>query len=229
MSESKAQADLNTLRIDRDRPRSNGGWIIAALILVVAAIGGAFAWQRLGGGSKTPEVTTEVVRRSGPTEGGAVLSAGGYILPTRKANVSSKAFGRLEWLGVDVGSKVKKDEVIGRLANADLSARLEEFKADFLYKEREHDRYKKAVEDGVEPREKLDRAENELNLAKKRVETATAELDYTLIRAPFDGIVVRKSAEVGETVARPAAPARAPAAVSSSRSSIPRRSRWSLM
>lgn len=194
-----ANADLGALRIDRDRPKSGGGWIIGGVVLLVAVVGGAFAWQRMTP-AKVVEVTAGTVRLVGPSDTGAVLSAGGYLLAERKANVSSKAFGRLEWLGVTTNSKVKKDEIIARLANADVTARLEELKADLKYRESEFARWKKAVDDGVEPREKLDRAENELILARKRVATLEAELEYTLIRAPFDGIVTKKYAEVGETV-----------------------------
>src|SRR5262245_45715696 len=126
--ESKAaRADLSALRIDRNRP-SGGGWKILVVLGVLAAAG-AFLFWRLGPTMRVPEVEVGIVRLAGSTEGSALLSAGGYLLPDRKANVSSKTFGRLEWIGVDVGSKVKKDEVIAKLASADLAARLEEAKA----------------------------------------------------------------------------------------------------
>ena len=195
-----AQADLNALRIDRDRPRAGGGWIVGMVLGIIALLGGFFAWRQFAGARPVPEVLTAPVRRVDPSAAGAFLSAGGYLLPSTKANVTSKTFGKLEWIGVDVGHAVKKDQIIARLESADVVARLEETKAGLLDAEREYARWKKAVDDGVEPRERLDKADTALSLAKARVKTVAAELEYTNIRAPFDGIVVRKSAEVGENI-----------------------------
>lgn len=194
-----AKLDLGGLRIDRDRPRSGPPWTAIA-ILAVLAVGGALAWSRLGPSARVPEVETGVVRLVGAGDGSGVLSAGGYLLPDRKANVSSKAFGRLEWIGVDVGSKVRKDEIIARLANADVAAQVEEAKAALKDAEREFKRWTQIVESGTEPRERLDKAGTTLELARARLKQAEAAFEYTLIRAPFDGVVVRRLAQIGETV-----------------------------
>jgi RND family efflux transporter MFP subunit len=195
-----AQADLNALRIDRDRPRAGGGWIIGLVLAIVAIIAGYFAWRQFAGSKPVPEVLTAPVRRLDPSATGAILSAGGYLLPATKANVTSKTFGKIVWIGFAEGQAVKKDQVIARLESADVVARLEEAKAGLLDAEREFARWKKAVDDGVEPRERLDKADTTLSLAKARVKTVEAELEYTNIRAPFDGVVVKKSAEVGENI-----------------------------
>ena len=194
-----AARDLSALRLNRDvrRPRSRAPWIAGPLLLL--AVAGGLAWTRFAAPRGT-EVDTGLVRLVGAGESGALLSASGYILPDRKADVSSKVFGRLEWLGVDVGSLVKKGEVLARLANADVAAAVEEAKAALKDAEREHERWKKIVESGTEPRERFDKATTTLELARARLKQAEAALEYTLIRAPFDGVVVRRLAQVGETV-----------------------------
>jgi RND family efflux transporter MFP subunit len=101
---------------------------------------------------------------------------------------------------VEVGTAVKKDQVVGKLANADLAAAVEESKAQLRDAEREHARWKKIVEDGIEPKERLDKAETALELARARVKQAEAAFEYTHIRAPFDGVVVKRLAQAGETV-----------------------------
>jgi len=196
-----AKQDLSALKIhrDSDRPRGN-----RALVLSIAGVvllgGGWIGWRQLGGGAKRARVETALVRRVGTSEGSAVLAASGYILPERKANVSSKAFGRIDWIGVDVNSRVKKDEVIARLASADLQARVDEAKTALEEAERELARWQKLFDDGAGERERVDRQKTAVDVAKARVKSAEAELAYMEIRAPFDGIVVRKNAEVGETV-----------------------------
>ena len=194
--------DLSSLRIHRDEGGSSsnrkGLWIVIALVLAGAAAGGA--WVLFGGKARVPVVRTDLVRRVGAGASGAVLSAGGYILPDRKADVSSRVFGRLEWIGVEAGSKVKKDDVIARLSNAVEASRVEEAKASLSDAEREFTRTKGLVDDGVQPRQELDRAQATLEVARARHKSAEADYEYTLIRAPFDGVVVRRNAQAGETV-----------------------------
>lgn len=195
-----ASRDLSALRIHRDpgapRPGRGPVWLVLAL---VAAAAGIWAWRTWGAASRLPEVEAGLVRRVGASDS-ALLSAGGYILPDRKADVSSKAFGRLEWIGVDVDSRVKKGEVIARLANADVAAQVEEAKASVKDAEREYARWKKVVDDGLERRETLDKADTTLQVARARLKQAEAAYEYTLIRAPFDGIVTKRLAQVGENV-----------------------------
>jgi RND family efflux transporter MFP subunit len=194
--------DLSSLRIHREEKtppgRSKAGlWIALASVLALLAAGG---WLFFGGQSRVPVVKVDLVRQIGAGASGALLSAGGYILPDRKADVSSRVFGRLEWIGVEAGSKVKAGDIIARLANADQAARVEEAKAALEEADREYKRMKGVVEDGVEPRERLDRADATLKRVSAQLKVAEADFEYTLIRAPFDGIVVRRNAQAGETV-----------------------------
>jgi RND family efflux transporter MFP subunit len=201
--ELKAESlDLSSLHIHRDeKPPRRGRTGLAIAVAAVLLGGAAVAFVVFRGATRVPVVQADLVRRVGSgASSGAILSAGGYILPDRRAEVSSKVYGRLEWIGVDVGSIVTRDQVIARLANADQAARVEEAVAAVADAEREFARSKKVVEDGVEPRERLDKAETTLKTARARLKAAEAEFEYTLIRAPFDGVVVKRNAQAGETV-----------------------------
>jgi multidrug efflux pump subunit AcrA (membrane-fusion protein) len=149
--------DLSALRIQRDpdRPRSRTPWILLALVLAAGAGIGGWAWH---GSRRAVEVETGWVRLAGSGDSGALISSSGYILPDRKADVSSRMFGTLDWVGIEVGSRVKKGDVIGRIANADIAAQVEEAKAGLADAEREHARLKKIVEAGIERKELLDKA-----------------------------------------------------------------------
>ncbi len=196
-----ARRDLSALRIERDpgRPRRLGlVWPI--LVALLLGIGGFLGYQTILRQGRRPEVEVATVRLQGAGEGSAFLSASGYILPNVKADVSSKAFGRVAWLGVDVGSRVAKGEIIARLDNADIAAQVEEAKAALADADREYERWKKIVESGTEPKERFDKVATVRDLARARLKQAEAAYEYTLIRAPFDGIVVKRTAQVGETV-----------------------------
>jgi RND family efflux transporter MFP subunit len=194
-----ASRDLSALRIQRDpdRPRSRGPWILLVLVLAAAGAVAAYVWHS---GKAAAEVEVGLVRMAGSSDTGALLSASGYILPDRKADVSSRTFGTLEWVGIEVGSKVKKGEVIGRIANADTAAQVEEAKASLADADREYERWKKIVAKGIERQELLDKADTQLQLARARLKQAEAAYEYSLIRAPFDGVVVRRMAQAGENV-----------------------------
>ncbi len=194
-----ASRDLSALRIQRDpdRPGSATPWIILLIVVILGGAGAAWFYRK---SHSAAEVEVGMVRLVGSGDTGAILSASGYILPDRKADVSSRVFGTLEWVGIEVGSKVKKGDVIGRIANADIAAQVEEAKASVVDAEREYERWKKIVEKGIEPKERLDKADTQLQLVRARLKKSEADFEYSLIRAPFDGVVVKRSAQAGENV-----------------------------
>ena len=171
----------------------------------------------------------------------SVLNASGYIVAERKAAVASKITGRLVALMVEEGSKVKKGQIIARMESDDVTAAknqaaanlvnalaaLEQAKTDRNIARRENFRYQGLVADGSVSQSDWDaintrykRSEEGVKVAEANVlalkaalEGAKAGLDYTLIRAPFDAVVLTKNADVGDIVTPFAAVATAKAAV----------------
>src|SRR5437868_13165925 len=106
--------DLSRLAIDRQdksfaphRRRWSNKWTIGIGIVVVVA---AIVAQRAATAPATVETAT--VTTAYPTQSITVLNATGRVAAYRKAAVSTKATGRLEWLGVQEGSRVKAGEII---------------------------------------------------------------------------------------------------------------------
>jgi HlyD family secretion protein len=123
--------DLSSLRIDRSQRGDSGGeppawarrYIIGgiAVILLLGLI--ALGYRALS--ANAPEV--EVVRASAQTNssndaGGTVLSATGYVVAHHTINVNSKVTGRLEWIGVEKGDKVKEGQILVRLESQEFHA-----------------------------------------------------------------------------------------------------------
>lgn len=128
--------DLSKLHIDRDadrntaparRTRRRGPW----LVLVVAAIATAL-WYRSGGFNPVTDVEIGVVSKAYPAAALTLFNATGYVVPQTKADIASKATGRLEALAVVEGSVVKKDQIIARLESADVVASLHRNEADVV-------------------------------------------------------------------------------------------------
>ncbi len=192
--------DLSDLRIRREPEKSGRprGLMLLAAILVVAL--GVAAWF-FAGRSFRPQ-TVEAVTASLLTEGQAttLLTATGYIEAERKADLSPKLTSRITELNVTEGSRVKKGDVIARLDHTDIDAQLAERRAAWINAKAELERQRSLHAQGLVPKASLDTAvagEATTRAAGRYVE---ALLDYTVIRAPFAGVVTAKRAFVGEAV-----------------------------
>lgn len=206
--------NLSTLKIDRSRasstrrPRSRPWIYLAATIGIIA--GGAF-WLRHSG---EVAVDTTGITLAYPYQGVTQLNATGYVVAQRKAAVASKATGRLEWLGVQEGSVVRAGEVIARLESADVSASSEQATANVQAAKAELEDARVALDRARDLAAKkfvsisvLDQAKARFDKAQAAAAVAAANrkgsqvaVDQTRIRAPFDGVVLTKAANVGDIV-----------------------------
>jgi HlyD family secretion protein len=214
---SKSNPDLSALRIDRDErdPVTGGRYIKTILWIAIPVILIAFIAIFFNGVSATKEV--RVARASLLTQAQAqsVLSATGYVVAERKASVASKGTGRLEWLGVEEGDTVTNGQIIGRIENADMiaaldlaKANLEQAKAESTQAILDYNRQKLLKDKGFTTDAALETSQAAYKIADAMVKSAAAavkaaevNLENTFIRAPFNGTVLTKHADVGEVVA----------------------------
>lgn len=222
-----ANEDLARLRIDRNAPqtaprrRRRGWWLLA--VAAVAAI----AYWTVGRNAAVPvEVTT--VSLAYPSQAYTVLNATGYVVAQRKAAVASKATGRLEWLNVREGSQVRAGEVLARLESSDVAAQMKQAaasvdvaRANLVQGEAELKDATRALErssellakkfvspaahDAVVARQEKARAavvslKASIAVAEANLRAAQVAVEQTLIRAPFDGVVLTKNANVGDVI-----------------------------
>lgn len=209
-------ADLSSLKIDRSNKEDiNSGKknILITVGVILTLIVVYFIITSLLGNSVEVKLTTAVLQKPGQTT--ASLNASGYVVAQRKAAIASKGTGRLIFLGVVEGDKVTKNQIIGKLENTDILPQLEEAKANLqLYKadlnsaENTLNRERELFQKGLSSQQSFDLAEANYNRLLASIEIASARIkqyevaiENTLIRAPFDGTVLTKNAEVGEIVA----------------------------
>jgi HlyD family secretion protein len=220
--------DLSTLGIDRTsstrprRYRRRWAWAIATVSVIAAAAAASAKY------SGPLAVETAPVTTAYPSQAMTTLTATGYVVAQRKAAIASKATGRLEWLGVVEGSQVKRDEVIARLESRDVAASREQAAAglevaqanlaqgmvELADAERNFKRSEQlsaqkfiseAAHDGATARYNKARAsimslEAGVKVARANLKVADVTLDQTAIRAPFDGVVLTKHANVGDNI-----------------------------
>jgi RND family efflux transporter MFP subunit len=235
--------DLSKLKIEKSAavagPRKRKKlYRSAAAVLVVLLLGILYLK-----GVFTPAAQVEVatVSEMYPSQTFTLLNASGYVVAQRKAAVASKATGRLVELSVEEGSKVKKGDIVARLesgdvvaakdqaaANLDVSrSNLDQAKAELRDARLEFDRSRELVAKGYIAQTDFDSAEarykkavagvsaagSSVKASKAALQAADVAIEYTLIRAPFDAVVLTKDADIGDMVTPFGAAANAKAAV----------------
>ncbi|MBS4059963.1 MAG: efflux RND transporter periplasmic adaptor subunit [Bacteroidetes bacterium] len=225
-----ANEDISKLKIQKQeiegysKSRKKITYAIIALILAIILIALFF------NGFFTPSVEVQAVTVSKmyPSHAFTLLNASGYVAAQRKASVASKVTGRLVALSVEEGSRVKKDEIIGRLENEDVIAlerqasenlnvakfNMQQVQAELndatsAYKRNQellsHGYISQADYDAGEARYQkalAARASSDaaIRAAKAALDVARLNIEYTMIKAPFDGVVLTKNADIGDIV-----------------------------
>lgn len=220
--------DISKLKLDRSPAATAPGrrkrkWLWIVLLALLLAGAGWLAVSR-----QVIEVETVAVTTAYPYQALTLLNATGYVVAQRKAAVSSKATGRLEWLGVQEGSAVRENEIIARLESRDVRAQADQAQAqvtvaqagigqaDAELKDAELAlrRARDLLAQKFVAQSAVDTAQARYNralaaLASARAQRAAAQaaaraaqvaVEQTIIRAPFDGVVLTKSANVGDIV-----------------------------
>ncbi|MBX7153968.1 MAG: efflux RND transporter periplasmic adaptor subunit [Bacteriodetes bacterium] len=201
---------------------------IVTIVLVLALLGGG-AWWFMGNSSFSAiEVDAVTATLSSPAQQNSVLTASGYVVAQRKAAVSSKVTGKLVALNVIEGDVVKQGQVIGKIESADVEATLQQLRAALEVAKADVENAKVEVDDAkldMERKQQLrtqnaiaqvdvDNAKARYNkattflaarnasvkMAEANARNAEVQVENTVIRAPFDGTVLTKNANVGEVI-----------------------------
>jgi RND family efflux transporter MFP subunit len=218
---------LDQLRIERKPERNSSAWrwlvaVILAAAFVTAAI---YFWINP---VAAVEVRTAVAREPKGQVVGTVLNASGYVTARRQATVSSKFTGKVTEVLIEEGMEVETGQVLARLDDSNISASFELVKAQLvseqkglketetllneaqlnfersrqlvardLASEAELDR-SRALADSLAAQ--LERKRADVDVAEREVDIYRQQLEDTIIRAPFAGVIVAKNAQPGEMI-----------------------------
>jgi len=208
--------------------RGHKGLLIAAIAILVLAVIGAGAWFLLAHRAVEVRTATAVAPSSGTADAGAVLQATGYVTARRQATVSAQITGTLTEVLIEEGDRVRKGQVLARLEDNALRASLDAARANAAAARagvvqtqaqldqslRDADRAEALVGRGLVSKQLAEQARTQgntyraqLNTSRRQADAAQAQvgvgqvnLDYTVVRAPFDGVITDKAAQVGEIV-----------------------------
>jgi len=221
--------ELAALRIERPPMEADGGrgWVKWVVLLVFLGGAGYAGWTWLT--RERPlevEVVTVTERAAGAQA--TVLNASGYVTARRRATVSSKVTGKLIEVNVEEGMAVREGQVLARLDDSTARAVLNLSQAQLEAARgtmRESEvrlaearvtlaRFIQLVKDGIGTQADVDRAQAEVDsliariasageqvaVAERQVALQQTNLDDMVIRAPFSGVAISRSAQAGEMV-----------------------------
>ncbi|WP_343623030.1 efflux RND transporter periplasmic adaptor subunit [Roseateles puraquae] len=202
-------------------------WGVVAGAAVLALAGGAAWWWITG--NKPVAVQTATVRANGQgPAAGAVLQATGYVTARRMATVSAQMTGTLTEVLIDEGFKVKKGQVLARLDDTGLKAglaaaeaqvrtaeaNLGQLRAQLAQAQGDERRQAELAASGMTTRQsreqsatavktvsaQIEAAQRQIEAAQAQARQARVNFDYATVRAPFDGVVTARAAQVGEII-----------------------------
>jgi RND family efflux transporter MFP subunit len=220
---------LGQLRIDRnDEPAGAGHgrrWLagVGAMLIAGAAL---WFWLRPTGLPVRIAVAQAVTQQS--TAGASILDASGYVVARRQATVASKITAKMVELNIEEGDHVKANQIIARLDDSNIRASLEqaaaqlnlaragleETQVNLANAQRDYDRQMSLLTGHFVSQSAVDNAKTTLDalraqlatqrrnveVAERGVRVVDRNLDDTVIRAPFSGVVTVKAAQPGEIV-----------------------------
>jgi RND family efflux transporter MFP subunit len=224
-----SQADLlRQLSIDRSGnlappPKPKWPWALAAVV-----VAGAAALLLLRPAAAVPVRLVQATAQGGGTQSGSVLDASGYVVARRQATVSSKVTGKVVEIRFEEGQRVAEGEVLARLDPSNLDAQaalgaaqieqaraqLAEIRVSLANAEREAARARDLVGKKLIPQSTADNADTTVGQLKARLASAERGVDVsqqqlgvtrkniedTVVRAPFAGVITVKNAQPGEMI-----------------------------
>lgn len=203
-------------------------WIVLGILIVAAAAAGGWYYLSAPQALAIEVVTAQAVSTEMPTLRASALDASGYVIARRQATVSSKITGRVIEVLIEEGQHVEQDEIVARLDATNSRARVAQNTAllaqqraslnaarvaftnaqpTFERAQRQFEQQVISAQDFDTAKTAYDNVRTSLEIAERSVEVAEAnlalaqrDLDDTIVRAPFAGVVTVKAAQEGEMV-----------------------------
>lgn len=228
MSNADLLKELRIERHQREDHRSGGRWPWAVgAIVVLLLLAGALAWATLGQRATTVQTVAAVSPAAG-ADAGAVLQATGYVTARRQATVSAQITGTLTAVLIEEGDRVHEGQVLARLDDSAYKAALDaartqadaahalvaQYGAQLAQNLRDAAREEALAAKGLVSKQDAEQARTladstraqlvsqQKTAASDDAQTVEAQVnyDYCVVRAPFDGVITTKDAQVGEII-----------------------------
>jgi HlyD family secretion protein len=179
------------------KPKSWLKWVIITIIVLGLAFATWLLAKQYLGISQTKYTTVSV--EEGPIV--ANIRASGTLNPVRSITIGTGVSGMIRELTVDFNDKVKQGQIIAKIDQREFQAKYDQALANYELASKNHEYNVSLMQQGFISKQALVTTENTMKSALGALDLSKKSLDDTLIRSPVDGVVVKRSVEVGQTVA----------------------------
>jgi HlyD family secretion protein len=168
-------SEIKSLRIDRSAETHSGGprwatrWILIGIALFVLLGGGATVYKKMNSALEVTTARAQAQQTAGGSNQAVILNATGYIIAAHKIQVASKVVGKVAWIGVEKGDRVKEGQIIVRLEDDEYKAQLQQATGQLMNLQARLDE----LQNGSRP--------EEIAAAKANVEQAKADQENARI------------------------------------------------
>ncbi|NIR43552.1 MAG: efflux RND transporter periplasmic adaptor subunit [Gemmatimonadetes bacterium] len=128
----------------------------------------------------------------------SLTAAPATVVATRQAALATRISGTIRSVAVDIGAEVQEGEALVRLDTRDIEARVSSAEAAAQLARQSYERIAALAQDGAATAQELDDARARLEMARAGLREARAQLNYVLLRAPFDGVITARMADPGD-------------------------------
>jgi HlyD family secretion protein len=204
------------------------GWRLATLIVLLSLLAAALAAYLLLRSPRFEVEAASAVAPSAGGGSTAVLQATGYVTARREATVSAQITGTLTSVLIEEGEQVSAGQVLARLDDSAQRASLAQSQAQLMAAQallvqfrgqleqarRDNQRNADLIDRKLVSQQALETSQTQVATLAAQVESqqrqvelaqaglrgAQVQLDYTIVRAPFAGVIVAKTAQAGEII-----------------------------
>lgn len=193
-------------------PKSSNARFLLVLALIVAVVGGLAVKSRLSPAEEKPRYKLAEVDRGSIVQ---FVTATGTLNPVGLVNVGTQVSGTVSEVNVDFNDRVKRGQVLLKIEPTLLQAvikqneaALDAARAQYVLADSNYQRNAKLVKQGFisaaaleQLRQAMDSAAAQVKVNEAQLERARADLANSIIRAPIDGVIIKRTADPGQTVA----------------------------
>ena len=208
-------------------PRAKA-WLGGAAVFIAAAAAALIWWRSRPQGVPVHVVTAQAVAARGAAAASSILDASGYVVPRRQATVASKITAKMVELDIEEGDHVQGGQIIAKLDDTNIRAALNQAAAQLEFAkaglaetlvnlanaQRDYDRQKTLLQGHFVSQSAVDNSQTHMDALRAQLATqrsnvevvsrglnlAQRNMDDTVVRAPFSGVVTVKAAQPGEMV-----------------------------
>jgi HlyD family secretion protein len=193
-TETGIDTELKRLRIDRSEKNTRRGeskwtarWIIAGILLFVLLGAARLVWQWMNAATPVETARVRAIGGAGAVQGEVILNATGYIIAAHKIELASKVVGKVSWIGVEKGDRVKQGQVLVRLEDDEYRAQVLQARGNLAALEARL----AELQAGSRP-EEIARAKSDVETSRADLENARVNLERVR-KLVAEGVMAKQS------------------------------------